>query len=217
MVWRWVGNASTFMGQRDTAFTIAMYGDSGVGKSYLTAMLSKTPVFWVKPTKGFDISISSVRKHHNIRWVDTSGSPRWTTSKPWIRRLDLVVLVFAIQNRVSWLNVRIWMQRIQKWHSESSPPIIVVGMDHGVPRVVSKRTVVVTLQLLRCPYFEVSPKRQGSTGPVEDLIELYADGSHRLPSLSDRFASGAVRYPIETPQSSGCFGCVPGPPTDTLQ
>eukprot|EP00744_Colponema_vietnamica_P012489 GILI01017527.1.p1 GENE.GILI01017527.1~~GILI01017527.1.p1 ORF type:complete len:391 (-),score=62.50 GILI01017527.1:151-1323(-) len=124
----------------DICFKIVLIGDSGVGKSAVTFRFCDD-IFFEEgvPTLGVDFKYTRIETAEKVPrtarlqvW-DTAGQETFLTlTTGFYRSAAGVVLCFDLTNRLSFLHLDLWMQRVKdnclRGSSDSKlPPIILVG------------------------------------------------------------------------------------------
>jgi len=154
-------------------FTVALYGDKDVGKSsLLRQIVGEQPGYDnLTPTLGYEVIEEEVRGRR-VRLVDASGDERWAPSMPWLKRADVVILVYAVHMLSSWLNLPQWLTRTRAWHGEPTTIIIVgTATQPTKRRMVSRRQASVSAMMTSVPYIEIVG--QSDVESLLDLIEHY--------------------------------------------
>ena len=101
-----------------------LLGDSFVGKSTLKYFKKKkqkeySPTIFDNIYHYLDIE----RKCYQLDIRDTSGAPEYSNLIILLRDIDIVIICFAVDNRVSFYNVKAyWMQKV------TQIPIILLGL-----------------------------------------------------------------------------------------
>lgn len=131
----------------DICFKIVLVGDSGVGKSAVTFRFCDN-VFFAEgaPTLGVDFKYSRIETSEakprtaRLQIWDTAGQEAFLTlTTGFYRSAAGVVLCFDITNRMSFLHLDLWMQRIKDncrrgVNDGQMPPIVLVGCKLDLAR-----------------------------------------------------------------------------------
>jgi hypothetical protein len=192
-----------------TTFTVALYGDSNVGKTTAMRMLTDDEVRRDEPpTLGYDV-VESQMSEFSIRWIDTSGSPRWSAHHPWFTGAGLVVLMFDPECRASWLNVQGWMEGVDRWHPEAEQ-VVLVSFDRskeGGVTSVSERTVRGTAMVFGMQYIAIS---NADVTPLRDIVLLYARAAtYPRHTLKQRFSYSSELPPTTLSAAAAPRFCDP--------
>ena len=177
-------------------FTIALFGDSGVGKSTLWRTVVGRSTEFVQTTVGYDVAEAALLSHA-VRWVDTSGEERWQPFLPWVdpSSLDLVLLCFDTNRMSSWLNLEGWLDVVN-----DGTPRIVVGIKSGSARSVSYRRASTAAMVNGIPYVEWDGTADGVHALVDLLLHYIASHSTHSTNLARVYHSIA---PTPSPPKKG--------------
>jgi len=197
------------------ALTVALYGDQGVGKTTLCRRLcGVNQPRNTGPTLGYDVKEGRLMGT-KVRWLDTSGAPRFVRPEPWLKHVDLVVFVFGTHNKASWLNLEFWLRRTELWHGRQGTRVAVGLVHGGVSRTVSMRLASATAMLIGAQYLEIDDD-DATLRPLIDIVSLHAVGAHQHSTLAKRFSSGQLHAGVGerwgntplAPPSVGCISCL---------
>lgn len=146
----------------DYLFKLLLIGDSAVGKSTLLERFSENvfnPAFIT--TIGIDFKIKTLEldgKRYKLQIWDTAGQERFRTiTTAYYRGAMGVIVIFDLNNRKSFDNVRNWIQNIND-NMNKIVPIILVGNKCDLPKAVSDQEVNNYVKDLNLTYFETSAK-----------------------------------------------------------
>ena len=109
----------------DLSFKIIVVGDSGVGKSCLTIKATKN-IYEdnYTPTVGFEFFTFNIRigdKNIKLQIWDTCGQEAYRSLiTSFYRNSSLAVLVYSIDNRITYDNIESWLNEIK---SQANPEI----------------------------------------------------------------------------------------------
>ena len=109
----------------DLSFKIIVVGDSGVGKSCLTIKATKN-IYEdnYTPTVGFEFFTFNIRigdKNIKLQIWDTCGQEAYRSLiTSFYRNSSLAVLVYSIDNRITYVNIESWLNEIK---SQANPEI----------------------------------------------------------------------------------------------
>jgi len=109
----------------DLSFKIIVVGDSGVGKSCLTLKGTKNHFEeCYSPTVGFEFFTFNIRindKNIKLQIWDTCGQEAYRSLiTSFYRNSSLAVIVYSIDNRISYDNIESWLNEIK---SQANPEI----------------------------------------------------------------------------------------------
>lgn len=149
----------------DHLVKLMLIGDSGVGK---TAILVRfvdnefTPSFMT--TIGIDFKIKTItvnNKKVKMQIWDTAGQERFhTITKPYYRGAMGIVMIFAVDDQQSFLNIRTWLQNIED-NAQEDVQTMVLCNKCDIPeedREVSKEDILNFAEENDIPCFETSAK-----------------------------------------------------------
>ena len=133
--------------QFDFAFKVIVIGDSGVGKSCLSARATKN-IFEdsYKSTIGFDFFVFNIKFNDAIVKLqvwDTCGQELYRTLiTNFYRNSSLAIIVYAINSKQSFENIEMWLREIRR-NSNPDAKIFLIGnkLDLESEREVDKETV----------------------------------------------------------------------------
>ena len=112
----------------DLSFKIIVVGDSGVGKSCLTMKATKNVCEEnYTPTVGFEFFTFNIRiedKNIKLQIWDTCGQEAYRSLiTSFYRNSSLAVLVYSIDNRITYDNIDSWLNEIK---SQANPEIKII-------------------------------------------------------------------------------------------
>jgi len=149
----------------DHLVKLMLIGDSGVGK---TAILVRfvdnefTPSFMT--TIGIDFKIKTINvnnKKVKMQIWDTAGQERFhTITKPYYRGAMGIVMVFAVDDQQSFLNIRTWLQNIEDNAQDGVHTLVLANKCDIAPeeRDVSKDDIINFSEENNIAVFETSAK-----------------------------------------------------------
>lgn len=176
---------------------ILLLGDSFVGKSTLVNILRKKKQKEYSPTIFDNIYhyLDIEGKCYQLDIRDTSGAPEYSnliTSN--LRDIDIVIICFAVDNRVSFYNVKAyWMQKV------TQIPIILLGLkidlrynqDKDSPfKMISYQEGKELAETLSMKYMEfcVTKDEKQQLENIEEIFKLSLDFSQETQnSKHDNF------------------------------
>lgn len=147
---------------REQRFKILLIGDSKVGKTsllelYKSKKVNPSPI----PTIGCDYS-TVLRKHDNqdvrlVLWDTTGQEKYWALSRSYYRDAHGFLVVFSIEDRSSFDNVKYWIEEVRT-NSGRDVPFLLVGnkVDLHEKREVSIEEAFRMKNELNVQYFETS-------------------------------------------------------------
>ena len=130
--------------QYDLSFKIIVIGDSGVGKSCLTTKAVKDNyIEYYQATIGFEFLTFNLRMNDTVIKLqiwDTCGQEVYRSLiSNFYRNSSLAILLYAINNRTSFINVEHWLKDLK---SEANPNVRVMLIgnkcDLENERIISK-------------------------------------------------------------------------------
>lgn len=115
----------------DERFALLMIGDSGVGKSCLILRFAEDKFRESNiSTIGVDFKVKTVAINGmkiKLQIWDTAGQEKYrTVTNSYYRNAHGIILVYDVTNRESFLNVKLWLQEIDKYGQEKVS-ILLVG------------------------------------------------------------------------------------------
>lgn len=156
----------------DYRVKLLMVGDMRVGKtSLLVKYFDNTFVFNTISTIGVDFRHKTLEyngKMYYVQAFDTAGQERYRTiTKAYYRNAHGIVIVFSVDNRTSFNNVKKWIADLRQ-KSEPDVVLILVGNKIDIARKVTYEEGKEMADSFNIRYYESSAK--DSTG-VAELFE----------------------------------------------
>jgi len=159
----------------DYIFKILLVGDSGVGKSclllrYTDNSFSETFI----STIGVDFKIKTILvdgKTVKLQIWDTAGQERFKTiTSSYYRGSDGIFIVYDITDPVSFNNLRVWLNEIDRYMGKGGYKVLLVGnkADQVSSRAVQTAEAEEYASQLGCEFFETSAKENSN---VEEIFE----------------------------------------------
>ena len=165
---------SDFVVQRDYdyLFKLLLIGDSGVGKSCL--LLRFADDSWSDTyitTIGVDFKIRTLEldgKVIKLQIWDTAGQERFRTiTSSYYRVSHGIIVVYDITNMTSLINVKQWMQEIDRYAKHDVSRFVVGNKsDLETQRAVPKETGQGFAASLGVPFMETSAKNSDNVGEL---------------------------------------------------
>lgn len=162
-----------------TKFNIIILGESRVGKTCLVTVLNGNKFEEVGLlTAGIDFHVVESEfegKKYKFKIFDTAGQERYKSiSKSSIKLADGIYLVYAVDNRETFMKINEWIESIKEEVNVSQKAIILVGNKIDVEeRDISKEEGEEFAKTHNFKYFETSAKT--GEGVKESFNELYKD------------------------------------------
>ena len=158
----------------DYQFKVLIVGDAVVGKTQIVSRYVKDSfVEEYKYTEGIGLgskSISFNNKNINLQLYDTSGQERYRTIRQsYYKGSQLIVLVYAINNKNSFNSIPKWVDEVKK-QTDKNTKFLLVGnkCDLEEERLVSKEDAKQYAEEKNIGFIEVSAK----TGDgIKDMFE----------------------------------------------
>jgi small GTP-binding protein len=191
---------------------VLMTGSSGAGKTSFLMRFSEDEFHMIYThTIGVDFKIRTAihdGKVHKVQMWDTAGPERFRTiTKSYYRGAHVVLVMFDIADRASFLEASHWFDECDRYAMESVIPILVgcksdvrAGLLDGRSTVVTKEEAQALADAHGAKYFECSSKLgQG----VQEAVDMAV----RLASLRWPAVPVAVAVP-EQPRARSFSGMV---------
>jgi Ras-related protein Rab-1A len=146
----------------DYIYKILFVGDYGVGKtSILKRYFDKNFNFDLSSTIGIDVFFETIELNDKIiklQCWDTSGQERYREIlRCYYKGSDAVVIVFDINNKKSFDNVKYWYKDINNYKKENTiMPVLLVGAKIDIERKVKYEEAKEMADNLNIEYVEVS-------------------------------------------------------------
>ena len=162
-----------------TKFNIIILGESRVGKTCLVTVLSGNKFEEVGLlTAGIDFHVVDAEfegKAYKFKIFDTAGQERYKSiSKSSIKLADGIYLVYAVDNRDTFLKINEWIESIKEEVNVSQKPLILVANKIDVEeRIISKEEGESFAKNHNFKYYETSAKT--GEGVKESFNILYKD------------------------------------------
>lgn len=197
----------------EQTFKVIFVGDAGVGKSSFALRISKGVfVRHMSSTLGLDFLMRTLRvdgRNVAVQLWDTAGQERFRSiTKSYFRKADGVMLLYDCTCEQSFLNVRQWVEDIDKASFQRIPLMIVANkIDLREMALRSGQTCI--------------PAEQGQKLAKDcdtTFMEASAkDGSNVLPALANLIRSMSAHHELKLsastmqlcetkPKKSGCCG-----------
>ena len=148
---------------------IILIGDAGVGKTSLFSSYADntfTPNHVT--TMGVDFRHVRIRVGKEViklQLWDTAGHERYRSiTNTYYRGADLILLVYDVTNRESFLNLEDWLRTIEQ---TSDARIVIVGNKVDLERQVSRKDAARFAKNAECDYMETSAKT------AHNIIEVF--------------------------------------------
>lgn len=193
----------------DHTMKLFLVGDSSVGKSSLLARFAENQYRQhATATIGVDYKVRMMRldgKLIKLQIWDTAGQERFRTiTKGYFRRACGAILVYDVTNRVSFENMRNWLEEVVR-NSEDDLSVVLVGnkCDDETGRQVSLQEGRQLAQDLDLLFFEASAKDDIS---VMDLFTiLVRDYLYKPKPANQAEESGGVSLTPSQKKEGCCF------------
>lgn len=188
-------------------FTVAMFGDSGVGKTSVISRLVGTAfnVEHLPTVEDFHVKhLAYKNKTCELQIIDTSG----TYEFPAMRRVDMekadsVVLVYSMDRPESFTKIERYMDEIQEANNaaQSDKPVVVISnksdLSHlSQPQFVDQRGLNISVGMYLagkygCHWFDCSAKLNEN---VEDIFHKILE--YLFNNGNNKNKNGRARPPI---------------------
>ena len=200
------------VGKYDYSFKMIVIGDAGVGKSCLTNRASKEKFLPdYSPTVGFEFLTFTTNIENKIVKLqiwDTCGQEVYRSLiTNFYRNASLAMMVYAINNRESFLHINQWLKEVRV-QSHPDVKIILIGnkSDLEDERSVTKEEAIKFKEENQILYFEETSAKTGiNTKEVfaEAARILYNEHkNYRLRSKSEKSFNEEIKKE-EVPQRLG--------------
>eukprot|EP00466_Bigelowiella_natans_P013905 jgi/Bigna1/41164/e_gw1.50.74.1 len=184
-------------GTKKLEFKLAVMGSGAVGKSALTIRMVDDTQF----IEGYDPTIEDSfrtqtvidREAAILDILDTAGQSEFESlTDSWIRDGEGFILVFAINNKVSFNKISLLREKILRSKDSRTVPMVLVGnkCDLVQDRIVSEKEANALAKEFGCRYLETSAK--------ED-INCKEPFHHIVRIIRHKFVSGQVDEEPESP------------------
>ncbi|EFA77065.1 Rab GTPase [Heterostelium album PN500] len=193
-------------------FKLLLIGDSGVGKSCLLLRFADdTYSESFISTIGVDFKIRTIElngKTIKLQIWDTAGQERFRTiTSSYYRGAHGIIVVYDVTDRVTFDNVRQWLQEIDRFACESVNKLLVGNKsDLVAKKVVDTNTAKSFADTLGIPFLETSAKQ--STNVEQAFMTMATEIKNRLTASQPAPTTGGAKVvpgssaPIQT--KSGC-------------
>ena len=167
------------MAQTEYAFKIILLGDCAVGKTPLLRHLGNHP--FIKEcmhTIGIDFTIRHIISQGckvKLQLWDTSGQERFRTiTRSYYRGSSAVFLVFSLDDRTTFNNLRIWHRELMEtWTEEEDLPLFyVVGTKTDMDHIVDTEEGKQYATEIGAVYAETSAKQGIGIQEIFDLCSI---------------------------------------------
>jgi small GTP-binding protein len=161
-----------------TVVKIMIVGDYGVGKTSVILSYDKNtkeePPKPPEPTICIDFLKRNAivdGQSYNMQIWDTAGTERYRSMvSSWLRRGDVLLLVFAVDSIESFDSLSAWVNTIKSYKRDASVPVVLVGNKSDL-----KSTRMVSVQKAedfaeQCGYFYCETSAITGAG-IEELFE----------------------------------------------
>eukprot|EP01133_Synstelium_polycarpum_P010862 gene10862-12655_t len=193
-------------------FKLLLIGDSGVGKSCLLLRFADdTYSESFISTIGVDFKIRTIElngKTIKLQIWDTAGQERFRTiTSSYYRGAHGIIVVYDVTDRVTFDNVRQWLQEIDRFACESVNKLLVGNKsDLVAKKVVDYNTAKAFADQLQIPFLETSAKQ--STNVEQAFMTMATEIKNRLTASQPTQTTGVTKVvpgssaPIQ--QKGGC-------------
>lgn len=131
--------------QFEMMIKVVLIGDSGVGKTTMLQRLTENSYMEGRPStvgvdfKVFDLEINA--RMVKVQLWDTAGQERFMgVTRSYYRNMNVVILVYALNNTESFDRLSFWMNDTEK-HRDENCEIIVVGCKSDTHAEVTKEDI----------------------------------------------------------------------------
>jgi small GTP-binding protein len=158
--------------------SIYLLGDGGVGKSALTLRFVNNiyteeydPT--IEDTYLKNVTVDGIKRLIEI--VDTAGQEEYVSMRNmWTNNADAILIVYSIENKLSFDNLQSIMDQICRLKDNSIPIILVGNKCDLFKKEVTKNDGIELAKKWNVPFFETSAKEDINTKKVFfDLIRKY--------------------------------------------
>lgn len=145
----------------DHIFKFIMVGDSGVGKSNISSRFIKNQFdIGSKTTLGVEFFTKDIiinQKNVKVQLWDTAGQERYKSIvTSYYRGAIGIILVYDISNRISFNNLRFWLQQIETYCSNNIKILIIGNKNDLINREISTEEGKLFSNQLGALFMEVS-------------------------------------------------------------
>ncbi|KAJ7493599.1 small GTPase superfamily [Mycena latifolia] len=172
----------------DEKWSIALLGDTGVGKTALTYQFILNAF-----AETYDSILEEVcRKKwvvdETLCWmevIDTAGSPEYASLQDqWIREGHGFFLVYSLTSRARFDRLDALWQSVRCIKGDKAPIILLANKcDNFLDRAISTEEAAALARHFRCPFLEVSAKTaQNVDRAFADLVRLIRQSRADVPA-----------------------------------
>ncbi|CAH1406197.1 unnamed protein product [Nezara viridula] len=198
----------------DYLLKLLLIGDSGVGKSCLLLRFADdTYSESYISTIGVDFKIRTIElegKTIKLQIWDTAGQERFRTiTSSYYRGAHGIIVVYDCTDRVSFENLKVWMEEIQRFASPDVNKLLVGNkVDLSDKRQVSEEEAAELAAKYKIPFMETSAK---SGNNVENsFMKMAGEIKKRIgpPSVEGDKPQVKIKpgASVNKPPDSGCCG-----------
>lgn len=143
---------------------IVVFGSGAVGKSAMTIQyINGTFVADYDPTieETYTKTTQIDKRTYSVEVLDTAGEEEFLSMRlPYIRKGDAFILIYSIDNRISYDEIEHFHSDILRNKGRMDVPIVLCGnkSDLEEKREVTKIEGEVLAHKMKCPFFETSAK-----------------------------------------------------------
>ncbi|XP_014781233.1 ras-related protein Rab-1A [Octopus bimaculoides] len=201
---------STMNPEYDYLFKLLLIGDSGVGKSCLLLRFADdTYTESYISTIGVDFKIRTIEldgKTIKLQIWDTAGQERFRTiTSSYYRGAHGIIVVYDVTDQESFVNVKQWLQEIDRYASETVNKLLVGNKcDQNPKKVVDYTTAKEYADSLGIPFLETSAKN--ATNVEQAFMTMAAEIKNRMgpvTSASDNKSNVKINSSTPVKPSSG--------------
>lgn len=203
---------STMNPEYDYLFKLLLIGDSGVGKSCLLLRFADdTYTESYISTIGVDFKIRTIEldgKTIKLQIWDTAGQERFRTiTSSYYRGAHGIIVVYDVTDQESFVNVKQWLQEIDRYASETVNKLLVGNKcDQNPKKVVDYTTAKEYADSLGIPFLETSAKN--ATNVEQAFMTMAAEIKNRMgPVTSASDNKSNVKINSSTPVKPSSGGC----------
>ena len=180
------------------SFKIIIIGDSGVGKSWiLKRAVQNTFEGGYRTTIGFEFLLMHFQANEikiKLQIWDTCGEEKYKSLiQGFYKNTSLALIVYAINEKMSFDSLKNWIQNIKE-HSSEDIPIFLVGNKSDLERTITIEEAEEFANSNRIEYFEECSAKTGKNVKeiffeiTKFLYKTYkeADRKNMLPSSADK-------------------------------
>ncbi|GIX68031.1 ras and EF-hand domain-containing protein [Caerostris extrusa] len=200
-------------GPPEQTFKVIFVGDAGVGKSSFALRISKGVfVRHMSSTLGLDFLMRNIRvdgKNVAVQLWDTAGQERFRSiTKTYFRKADGVMLLYDCTCEQSFLNVRQWVEDIDKSSNQRIPLMIVANkIDLREMAIKTGTTCVTTEEGERLAKDCDTTFMEGSAKDGSNVLHALANLVRSMITRKDLQLSASTMQLCEAkPKKSACCG-----------